>query len=174
MSLTVETGAGVASAASYAAVATADTYWSERAHNALASTWAAATTGNKEGALREATDYLDASFGQYYRGKRAGRVQGLEWPRSDALDDSDVPLPGLPSELVKATCELAARALAGPLAEDQDRGGKVKRERVEGAIEVEYMDGAPSEKSFGIVAKMLAPILNGAQPGSAAPSWEWR
>ena len=60
-----------------------------------------------------------------------------------------------------------------------ERGARVSTdndvsERVEGAIEVEYMDGAPSEKSFGIVAKMLAPILNGAQQGSAAPSWEWR
>lgn len=174
MSLTVETGAGVASAASYAAVATADTYWSERAHNALAATWAAATAPNKEGALREATDYLDASFGQYYRGKRAGRVQGLEWPRSDALDDSDVPLPGLPFELVKATCELAARALSARLAKDQDRGGMVKRVRVEGAVEKEWMDGAPSEATYGYVAPMLAPILNGSQRFGGSPQWNWR
>lgn len=174
MALTVEDGTGIASAASYGSVSGADTYWGERPQNALSATWTAASTANKEGALREATDYLDASFSQYYRGKRAGRVQGLEWPRTDALDDSGVPLPGLPAELVKATYELAARALSGVLQADLARGGKVKRERVEGAIEVEYMDGAPTQTSYGVVTMMLAPILNGTQPGVGSPSWHWR
>ena len=172
--LTVEDGTGVASAAAYGTVTGADTFWAARAHNALAATWSAASTANKEGGLREASDYLDASFSQYYRGKRAGRVQGLEWPRTDALDDSGVPLPGLPAELVRATYELAARALSGPLAADQDRGGGIKRERVEGAVEVEYFDGATRLKSYGLVAEMLAPILNGSQPNAANQSWNWR
>lgn len=174
MSLVTEDGTGVAGAESYASVAGVDTHWAARAHTALAATWTVATTANKEGALREATDYLDASFSQYYRGKRAGRVQGLEWPRSGANDDSGYPLPGLPAELVKATCELAARALSAPLVADLARGGKVKRERVEGAIEVEYTDGAPTQTSYGVVNQTLAPILNGAQPSAADASWHWR
>ena len=174
MSLTVEDGTGVTGAESYVSVADADAYWAARTHNSLAATWTAGTTATKEGALREASDYLDASFSQYYRGKRAGRVQGLEWPRTDANDDSGYPLPALPAELVKATYELAARALSAPLVADLARGGKVKRERVEGAIEVEYTDGAPTQTSYGVVNQMLATILNGAQPSAADASWHWR
>lgn len=174
MSLVVEDGTGVASAASYVSVDDADTYWSGRAHSAFAATWTAATTGNKEGALREATDYLDASFGQYFRGSRAGYVQGLEWPRTDAKDDSGYPLQNLPNALVKAVCELAVRALSAALAKDQDRGGMVKRVRVEGAVEKEWMDGAPNQSTYGYVAPMLGPILNGSQPMGGSPQWNWR
>lgn len=174
MALTAEDGTGVVGAESYATEAGADTYFGKRTHTALYTTWNAGTTATKEGALREATEYLDARWGQFYRGVKRGTVQGLQWPRSDALDDAGYPLPDLPPELVNACYELAARALSARLAEDRDRGGKVKRERVEGAVEVEYMDSAPSSTTYGSVAGILAPILNGAQPEARAPSWNWR
>lgn len=174
MALTVETGNGVVGAESYATEAGADAYWGKRTHDALYTTWNAASQALKEGALREATAYLDARWGQFYRGVRRGTVQGLLWPRSDALDDAEYPLPDLPSEIVNACCELAARALSARLAEDRERGGKTKRERVEGAVEVEYFEGATAEPDYGSVAGILAPVLNGSQPEARAPSWNWR
>lgn len=173
MALTVETGAGVSGAASYASVATIDAYWTARAHHALSATWGAASTGDKEGAAREASAYLDATFGPYYRGRKRGEVQGLLWPRTDALDDAGYPLPDLPNCVVSATAELAVRALAATLAEDQDRGGAIRRVAA-GSVEVEYAEGAPIEKRYGMVTGMLAPVLDGRQPGAPMAAWSWR
>lgn len=171
MALTVEDGSGVAGAESYASVAEADAYFAARPHLAMATTWDAADTENKEGALREATANLDATNGAYYRGTRAGYVQGRLWPRTGAKDDAGYDLPSRPQELVTATCELAGRAISAPLVADLERGGMVKREKV-GSLEVEYMDGAPAVTSYGVVNTMLGPILNGMQPGGN-PSWNW-
>ena len=169
MTLIVETGAGIAGAEAYASVATADAYFAARTHLTMYATWTALTTAKKEGALREAADYLDAEFGQQYRGTRAGRVQGRLWPRTDALDDEGYPLPDLPNELQLANCELAGRAASAPLANDLDRGGKVKRMKA-GSVELEYTDGATASTIYGIVNKMLAPILQ----QSASTNWVWK
>lgn len=169
MTLVVETGAGIAGAEAYASVATADAYFAARTHLAMYTTWTALTTAKKEGALREAADYLDAEFGSQYRGTRAGRIQGKLWPRTNALDDDGYPLPDLPIELQLANCELAGRAATAPLAADLERGGKVKRMKA-GSVELEYMDGATASTAYGIVTKMLAPILQ--TTGNAG--WDWK
>jgi hypothetical protein len=93
LSTTPETGAGVPGADTYAAQAWIDAYWTARPHLALAATWAAASTGNKDGAAREATAYIDGAFGPYFRGVRRGFVQGLEFPRTAAKDDASYALP---------------------------------------------------------------------------------
>lgn len=172
MALISELGSGTVGAESYSSVAFTDTYFTNRAQLAIAATWAAGSTGDKEGSLRTATAYVDAVWGQFYRGTRSGRVQGLEWPRTGAWDDNGYPLPDLPSELQNAVCELAARALSAPLAADAARGGMVKRQKVDGAVEQEFFEGAPTEKTYGVVMKMLAPILDGTQGG--IPQWNWR
>lgn len=177
MSLTVETGAGIAGAESYASVTSADTYWAKRAHTAFATSWAAGTTGNKEGALREATAYIDATYGNYYLGQRAGYVQGLLWPRTNACDDDGYYLPALPQCLIDACCELAARALSARLASDAEHGGKVKREMKQiGDLkkEIEYMGSATADKRYGYIDGLLAAILNGSQPSAGGASWNWR
>lgn len=181
MALIVEDGTGIAGAESYASVADADAYWVARPQDPLAAAWAAADQAKKEGALRSASSYLDGAYGRSYRGARIGWEQGLEWPRSDGLDaegqplpvagPGGAPLPALPPMLKHAAAELAARALAAPLAQDADRGGMVKREKIEGAVEVEYFDGAPAETRYGIVTGLLAPILDGSQGGQA--TWNW-
>ena len=180
MSIVVETGQGVAGSESYAATATIDAYWAARTHNALYTTWSAVsnTTAKKEGAAREASAYLDATFGAYYRGQRRGRVQGLMWPRSNAKDEAGYSLPDLPSEIVTATCELAARALSAPLAADIDLGARVKSQTKKvGPIEktTEYFDGGSeaTKTSYGMVSLMLAPVLNGSQPGAPNANWSW-
>lgn len=173
MTIVAEDGTGVVGAATYADVSFADAYWLDRAHTDFNTTWAAATTPNKEGALREATDYVDATWGQYYLGTRKGYLQGLEWPRSDAMDDSGYPLPDLPDALKNVVSELAARALSARLASDDSRGGDISKLKA-GPVEITYANEAPTQTNYGMVSSMLAPVLDGRQPGAAPTSWEWR
>ena len=177
MAFIVETGAGLAGASSYASIATIDIYWQSRPHLPTSALWLASTTTLKQGAAIEATDYLDATWGQSYRGNRMGNIQGRLFPRSNAKDNSGFLIEGIPDELIRATCELAGRAISGPLSEDVARGGMVKRkrEKLEGLEEeTEYFDGAAIETRYGVVDKILAEILDGTQPWAITPSWEWR
>lgn len=171
MALTVETGSGVEDSDSYASTSTIDTYWGNRTHDALYTTWNAATAAEKEGAAREASSYLDAIYGKTYRGYRMGNIQGLEFPRVQAMDDSGFPLPGLPSQIVQATCELAARALSGNLRPDATTGGSVKRLRTKvGELEkeTEYTEGGRTIARHGFVDELLAPVLR------VKLHWSWR
>lgn len=177
MSLIVEDGSGVVAAASYVAVVTADAYYTARPQLALSVTWAAATDANKEGALREASAFCDAVYGEFYIGRRMGYVQGLLWPRTDALDAGGYELPAVPPELVSAVCELAGRAVSSPLAVDVDRGGEIKRiSKALGPLkkDIEYFEAASLHKSYGFVSGMLATIMNGSQPGATGSSWNWK
>lgn len=169
MTLIVEDGSGITGAEAYVSVATADAYFAARTHLTLYATWSGLTTAQKEGCLREGADYLDAEFGSQYRGSRAGRIQGKLWPRVNALDDEGYILSNLPIELQQANCELAARAATAPLANDLERGGNIKRMKA-GSVELEYSEGAPIATSYGIVTKLLAPILNCTQEGG---KWGW-
>lgn len=172
MTIIAEDGSGVVGAETYADVDFANAYWLARAHTSLETTWTAAEDGNKEGALREATDYCDATWGEFYLGTRSGYLQGLLWPRSDAKDDAGYPLPNLPQALQNVVCELAARALTERLASDDARGGDISKLKA-GSVEITYAENATSETSYGVVAKMLGPVLNGNQPGAAPASWHW-
>lgn len=170
----VEDGTGIVRAESYASIAVIDAFWAARTNRAEAALWAAKTTALKEGAAREGKSYLDATFGPYYRGIRAGYVQGGLWPRTGAFDDAGYPLPSLPPELIDANCELAGRAVTSRLAADAARGGAVKRKRSKAGpveTETEWADGATAETKYGFVAGILAPILTGL-PGAA--TWLWR
>ena len=170
MALIVESGSGVAGAESYASTAFADTYWGARTHLASSSTWLAATTAHKEGALREATAFVDATYAPYYRGIQAGTVQGLLWPRSGAVDDAGYDLPGLPVAMQNAACELAARALAATLAPDLARGGAIKTEKVD-VLSVTYFDGAQAGTTYGVVEGIIQSLLDGTQGDN--PVWLW-
>lgn len=103
MALTVEDGTGVASADSYEARATADAFHSARG-NAV---WAAATTDERDQALRRATDYLDV---WHVRGSRLLPTQGLNFPFEDTEDAA-----GDLRQLRRAATLLAPIALSGDL-----------------------------------------------------------
>ena len=74
MALVVEDGTGLSTAESYISVADADTYHSDRG-NAL---WTG-TDAVKEEALRQATEYLDATYD--WKGSISLTTQALNWPR---------------------------------------------------------------------------------------------
>lgn len=176
MTLTVETGSGVSGADTYAALGTVNTYWTNRPHVALAATWGAANDPNKEGAAREATAFLDAVWGRYYRGIAQGRAQGLLWPRSDAFDDAGYLITGVPREIVSAVCELSARALSGPLVADTANSGAIKRKREKIDVieeETEWATSAGTFARYGFVGELLSSVLNGSQPG-AVGAWHFR
>lgn len=179
MAIIVETGAGIQGAESYATVAQIDSYWAGRTTNPNSSIWAALGTSAKESSLREATSYLDATYGYQYIGKRRGHVQGLLWPRSGALDSDGYPLPDLPNELVVAVAELSVRASSGTaLAGDVDPLTMIVEEKkVIGPMEktIKYADptkvgGASVAKVYGLVDGILGPIL---QNGGGSGSWNW-
>jgi len=143
----------------YLSVADADTYWSNRND----SVWSAATDSNKESALREATQYVDGAFNFIGTQKITNT---LAWPRLSATVlhgnfkgvtyDSTT----IPPQIKDAVAELALEALSARLAPSRERGGAIKREKVD-VIEVEYMDFAPSGKSFSFVTMLLKPLLSG-------------
>lgn len=197
MTLIVETGAGDAGAESYASIDEAAAYWTARQHDPMAAAWENAESDDlREGALREASTYLDATYGGLYLGSRSTTTQGLLWPRVNrtllnpadytvyadfvaaqaALDTvitgaDGLELASLPVQIVNAAIELAVRALSGPLAPDIDPATPwIKREKV-GPLETEYGGAGPAVLggSYGFVDTMLAPVLNGARNGS----WNW-
>ena len=173
MALIVEDGTGVAGAESYASVDFADNYWTLRPHLAQSSAWLAETTSRKEGMLREATAYTDATWGPHYRGVRAGYIQGLLWPRTGAVDETGYELPALPAELPNVVCELVARAVSAPLSSDVSYEDAIKRLKA-GSVEIEFVDSTTNRVVYGTTTQMLWGILDGTQDGASRPTWFWR
>lgn len=150
MSLTVGTN-------SYVAVADANTYWADR-NNA---SWSALSTAQKEAALIEATQFIDASY--MFIGTQI-TTQVLAWPRYDVyitkgnLAGVSYDSVTIPPAIKQATYELAIEAANGRLQPPQERGGMIKRQKID-VIEVEYSDAAPANKTYGFVTKLLSPLL---------------
>lgn len=142
----------------YLSVADADTYWSNRNN----STWSAASTAEKEAALREATQFIDGAY--EFIGQIVTSSQLLAFPRSGLEIRSGNFKYGfinnvtIPFMVENATAELALEALSGRLLQSQERGGRVKREKI-GQVEIEYADFAPSNKTYDFVTIILRPLL---------------
>lgn len=144
----------------YLSVSDADAYWSARNNT----TWSAATTAAKEKALIEATQYIDGAF-SFIGTQNIDNL--LAWPRYDVFIrtgnfaglsyDSTT----IPPQVKNACAELALQALSSRLIEVADRGGMIKREKVD-VIEVEYFNGAPGGKTYTFAALILRPLLNSA------------
>lgn len=167
MSITVETGAGIVNANSYAEVADADTWIADNGANA---SWAAASPAQKEAALKEATRYLDTVYdwkGLIVYPTLAGSDYGQEtaWPRSGVQDDEGRTVPNnlIPRTLKAALYLLAIESLAGTLiTSDVTNPGFVKKEKLD-VLEVEYSDSpnvnTSKQRDFVQVDRMLIPDL---------------
>lgn len=158
MSLIVEDGTGLLTAESYVSVAAADTY-----HAALGlnhTTWASASTPNKEAALRKATQYIDATYS--FKGQKVVWNQALSWPRYEAswLWEWQWSSPNLTRRLSGACCELALRALTEDLFTDVDDRA-ITQETV-GPVSTSYAAPTRSgQKKYGISDRLLAPLTAG-------------
>lgn len=157
MTLIVEDGSIVPGAESYATVAFANAYFTGRGNAA----WAAIVSeGDKEIALRKATDYMLAVYRDMWAGQRVSELQALDWPRYDVYRDNQrylVPSDSVPLEVQKACCELAVRTTTGDLIVDQT--ASIIREKI-GPIETEYAAGQNTQVSFPFVNNMLMPFLS--------------
>lgn len=109
LTLTKETGAGLADANAYADVADGDAYHEGHLY---ASAWTVASADQKAVALVMATRLLDAEY--QFGGLRTVMTQALQWPRQDCPspdDDDALADDSVPKAVVAATCELARELL---------------------------------------------------------------
>lgn len=151
MALTVETGAGLSSADSFASVADCDTHNTNYVNSSV---WLAATTPNKELALRKATRYLVLTVGESWVGLQKTSTQALPWPRTGvvlfgfAFSDSAIPV-----QLVRATCEMAIISLSEEILPTDDSASTIVEEEVQvGPIleRIKYASGKTITKSYPI------------------------
>lgn len=126
-------------------------------HNARNnSAWSTASSeALREAALRKATQYLDDNYS--WLGTIADTSQELGWPRTGVYDKENRLLSDIPKKIERATCELALIALDGPLEPVEEKGGRVKREKVEG-LETEYFEDAPIQAVYVAVDMMMKDI----------------
>jgi len=176
MSFLVESGNGDSGSNSYLSTADADTYWNDRvnATSPDGSVWTDATQDDKQGALIEASQYLDATYAWVWNNppRWTGWInplgpldaytplkngdQGLEWPRNAAYDEQTYVLQqGVPQKVKDATAEMALVALDGTLLAPRERGGMVQREAV-GSLQVEYMSSAPGGTTYPKMDRLLS------------------
>jgi hypothetical protein len=154
MPLTIETGAGIPNANSYATVSQARAYAAARGLTLPASDTAV------EAALVMACDKLQT---YRYRGSRVDTAQALQWPREDVyLDDSTAPLDSasIPAELLQAQCQLAYDATQTEL-QPTGSGREVVREKVD-VLEVQYAPKGSGSVTpqFNKAEAFLAPFLS--------------
>jgi hypothetical protein len=170
--IVVETGAVVAGADSYVAVADADTYHANRGNDP----WASLSTSLKEAALRKATAFIDGAYRLRWKGRRVNPIiQPLEFPRTGvtvpgitsghgfaAFDggfggDIFYPFDHIPQRVKDAVCEAALKSTVANLVPDQTRG--VVREKI-GEIETEYdRTSASGSKSYTVIENLLSDFL---------------
>ncbi|MFZ3193691.1 MAG: DnaT-like ssDNA-binding protein [Moraxellaceae bacterium] len=130
MALTIESGAIVAEADSYASVAelvAAATAYGKTVPNGNA---------EREALLRRAAIAMDTMA---WKGDRVNSAQVLAWPRAGVVRDG-FELSGntIPGNIKKGQIALALEIYADDLAPPELKKGAVVREKVEGAVEKEY------------------------------------
>jgi hypothetical protein len=155
--LTIETGAGLPNADSYASVAQADT----RCAALGVTDWAPRADADKEVALRNATQFMLATFRSRWAGRRVYQTQALDWPRWNVVVDGFPVLSTVvPTDVVNACIDLAVRAAGGTeLMPDLERA--IKQDTV-GPLTTIYEDGSPERPRYTAVDGMLAPYLCGS------------
>ena len=132
MTVVVETGAVTAGANSYASVAEATTYLTNRAREAV---WAAYTTAQREGYLIEATAYLDAHV--EWQGTQISSTQALGWPRGGVVNRYGIAVSStaVPDAVKAAVIEIAAQGAPAVVA------ARLKESVTVGPISTTYAGG---------------------------------
>ena len=163
--LTIETGAGLPDAESYASIAAADV----RCVSLGLTAWAALAEAGKEIALRKAMIFM-ATYRTRWAGRRVYQRQALDWPRYNvAVDGFIVPSTVVPADVVHACIDLAVRAGSGEdLLPDLDTGSNaIKRDKV-GPIDTEYFQNTTDARErFVAVDAILAPYFGAAGGGNS-------
>jgi hypothetical protein len=111
MAFTPETGTGLPDSNAYMTVEEFKAHHTDR--GVAAATDGTFTDAEIQAFIVQATDYLDKRFGLKFRGWKAKDSQALQWPRTDAYDNGDYLITGVPRQLKKACAEYAL--IAGQL-----------------------------------------------------------
>jgi hypothetical protein len=164
MAIVVETGSGSATAESFASVADATTYHSNRGNAA----WAALASDTvREQCLRKATDYMEQAFRTRWQGYRNTATQALSWPRSFVylepfilgavgsypyLVADDI----VPVQVKNACAELALKAATADLLADTTQ--QVVSETI-GPISTTYDKFSPQNTRYIAIEAMLQPYF---------------
>jgi hypothetical protein len=163
--LTIETGAGLADADSYASIAAADV----RCASLGLTAWAALAEADKEIALRKAMIFM-ATYRTRWAGRRVYQHQALDWPRYNvAVDGFIVPSIIVPPDVVNACIDLAVRAGSGEeLLPDLDTGSNAIKKDKTGPLETEYFQNTTDARErFVAVDALLAPYFGSAGGGNS-------
>ena len=148
MALVVEDGTGLANAESYVSIPASPS-----------------PTAQKEAYLRKATEYLDNRYGDAYQGARVTTTQALGWPRAYAVVDGvEVAEDALPTQLIRATCEVALLLAQGvDITPVLERGGRIKAlTQVVGPLSerTAWADDASPYATFTAVDRWIKPLLD--------------
>jgi hypothetical protein len=157
MSLDVTVGGE--NAESYVSVADSKTYHAARG-NAVWANLSPSDDAPYEQLLRKATQYIDAHWRTWWKGRRADATQALAWPRDDVLDEdgATVDETTIPRAVTQATCEAALAELLTPGVLFPALERETKMERV-GPIEIEYVEGADQRTQLTAVRDLLTGLL---------------
>lgn len=95
------------------------------------------------------SSYIDAAYGPRFKGQpTAGYSQERAWPRAGAVvGGSAIPSDVVPLAVIHASFNAAFQIATDPesLSSVGSSAGIVKREKVEGAVEVEYQDTSKAQ-----------------------------
>lgn len=161
MAFTPEDGTGLPNANSLCSVEFADAYFEDR-KSGLPWLDDAVTNEDKQFALVEATDYIQAVWENKMKGHREFDGQALSFPRTGTGYDE------WPDLIQKVTAEYAIRALEAPLMPDltgQDASGRTltgeKKKLATLEIEKQYSEYAQliTQKTYPIPDAMIQPLL---------------
>lgn len=117
---------------------------------------------------QRAGDYLDGLYGARFRGEPTGGIdQERAWPRVNALAwKTPVAADVIPRSVIIASYHAALHEAANPdsLSVGVTAAGVVKRERIEGAVDIEYFEGSGAAAAdatirLSAVEGLLAPFL---------------
>lgn len=148
----LNTIAGASNSNSYASVAQADAYFTERANDA----WLDLDNAQKETALIKATAYMEAFY--RWAGHRLTTIQSLSWPRYGVyVDGVYVDAATVPTVVTNACIELALKSTTGELVTDVDPLLIV--EQTVDVITTKYSERRGSQVKYSYVDMMLSPVL---------------
>lgn len=163
MSLIVEDGTGLSTAESYVSVVDADTYL---ALFTTPASWTAASTTDKEVALRTGSRYIDLVYGIRFKGERILITQALLFPRTGIVTDDNFSIDddSVPIKLTHATITMATKAIDEDILPDLDVGssGELEGEKVKvGELEVSsfYSGSTSPYKTYSKIDGFLKDFL---------------
>lgn len=166
MALVVEDGTGKSDAESYVSISEVDSYFSLRG----VADWdglpaSPSPTAAQEAILRKATEYIDSTYAELFKGSRVVSDQALAWPRYGAeVDGVTLASDALPVALKRATCEVAKLIAGGEdVTPVLERGNRIKtKTETVGPISqrIAYADDAPVVNIYTAVHRYMKPLLD--------------